>query len=71
MTAAYTLDITARDFQAIQEAAASRGKRDSQPRSVAAKFEVVKVSKCRELASIRAKKRRRRRGPKNERRRLS
>ncbi len=56
MTAAHTLDITARDLQAIQEAAASRGKRDSQPGTVAAKFEVVKVSDCRELASVRAKK---------------
>jgi len=56
MTAAYTLDITARDFQAIQEAAASRVKRDGQPGTVAAKFEVVKVSECRELASVRAKK---------------
>jgi hypothetical protein len=56
MTAAHTLDITARDLQAIQKAAASRGKRDSQPGTVAAKFGVVKVSKCRELASVRAKK---------------
>ncbi len=56
MTAAHTLDITARDLQAIQEAAASRGKRDSQPGTVAAKFGVVKVSDCRELASVRAKK---------------
>ncbi len=56
MTASHTLDITARDLQAIQEAAASRGKRDSQPGTVAAKFEVVKVSECRELASVRAKK---------------
>ncbi len=56
MTAAYTLDITARDFQAIQEAAASRVKRDGQPGTVAARFEVVKVSECRELASVRAKK---------------
>jgi len=55
MTAAHTLDITARDLQAIQEAAASRGKRDSQPGTVAAKFE-VEVSECRELASVRAKK---------------
>jgi len=56
MTAAYTLDITARDFQAIQEAAASRVKRDGQPGTVAAKLEVVKVSECREMASVRAKK---------------
>ncbi len=56
ITAAHTLDITARDLQAIQEAAASRGKRDSQSGTVAAKFEVVKVSDCRELASVRAKK---------------
>ncbi len=56
MTAAHTLDITVRDLQAIQEAAASRGKRDSQLGTVAAKFEVVKVSDCRELASVRVKK---------------
>jgi len=56
MTAAHTLDITVRNLQVIQKAAASRSKRDSQPETVAAKFEVVKVSECRELASVRAKK---------------
>jgi hypothetical protein len=56
MTAAHTLDITARDLQAIQEAAASRDKRDSQLETVAAKFGVVKVSDCRELTSVRVKK---------------
>ena len=56
MTATHTLDITVRDLQIIQKAAASRGKRDSQLETVAAKFEVVKVSDCRELTSVRVKK---------------
>jgi len=56
MTATHTLDITVKDLQIIQKAAASRNKRDSQFETVAAKFKVVKVSDCRKLTSVRVKK---------------
>jgi len=51
---AHKLSVTERDLLAIQEAATSRSKRDNQPGTVAAKFGVVKLSDCRELASCRA-----------------
>jgi len=51
---AHKLSITERDLLAIQEAATSRSKHDNQPGTVAAKFGVVKLSDCRELASCRA-----------------
>jgi len=56
MTATHTLNITVKNLQIIQKAAASRDKRDSQLKTVAAKFEVVKVSDCRKLTSVRVKK---------------
>jgi hypothetical protein len=56
MTATYTLDIIVRNLQIIQKAAASKDKHDSQLKTVTAKFEVVKVSECRELTLVKVKK---------------
>jgi hypothetical protein len=56
MVAADTLDLITRDLEVMQRAITSRKARASLGGQVATKGEVIKVSQCRELCSIRKKK---------------
>ena len=56
IASAHTLELTARDLKAIQEATTARAKRASLGGQVAQKGETTKVSECRALCSKRKEK---------------